>query len=68
MFRNTRTGQTASELPAFPAEDERSAKMRLAAAGWVIGGDAYFDDDKKKFTLEKPAADTDDGADEDDGE
>lgn len=70
MFKNTRTNQTMAELKVFPAEDERSARMRLSAAGWSIPGDAYFDEDRKVFTMDKPeqAADSEDGADETDGE
>jgi hypothetical protein len=69
MFKNTRTNQTMAELKVFPAEDERSARMRLSAAGWSIPGDAFFDEDRKVFTMDEPktAAVSEDG-DDDDGE
>jgi len=57
-----------AELKVFPAEDERSARMRLSAAGWDIPGAAHFDEDRRVFTMDKPVTDTADGAEEDDGE
>jgi hypothetical protein len=68
MFTNTRTKQSMAELKVFPAEDERSARMRLSAAGWDIPGAAHFDEDRRVFTMDKPVTDTADGAEEDDGE
>jgi len=53
MFKNTRTGASASELRGYNTEDEMDAKIRLEAAGWKFDVDYEWDDDRKLFSLKK---------------
>jgi len=54
MFKNTRTGATATELRAYKSESKEGAQRRLEAAGWSFGGvDFTFDDSTKVFEIVK---------------
>jgi len=60
MFENTRTKSKSKTLPGYDTEQESQAKVRLQAAGWLIPGDAFWDSDKKVFTMDKPEMKEDD--------
>ena len=54
MFKNTKTGASASELRGYQTEEEADAKRRLEAAGWSFSGVDYeWDDDKAIFETTK---------------
>jgi len=57
MFKNTRTGASASELRGYETESESDAKRRLEAAGWNFAGVSYEWDDGEKL-FETTAIDT----------
>lgn len=54
MFKNTRTGASASELRAYKSESKEGAQRRLEAAGWSFAGvDFTFNDSTKVFEVVK---------------
>jgi len=59
MFRNTRTGQSAAELKAYPAENEHTGKIRLQAGGWVFPTEFVFDDSTFKVGSAETKSDGD---------